>query len=181
MKLDFSGYGLKRKNPADITDNPITMFSRDWALVAAGNRERFNALTVAWGALGTAWGNGRPLAIIFVSPSRFTHEFLEREKGFSINVLPVEFRKIMGYMGSRSGRDEDKIAESGLEYAFTERETPVFTQSRLILNCEKIYSHTIERDRFGETLKSVYAAPVFKGVDPHTVYFGEITDCWARD
>lgn len=179
--MEFAKHGLKRIDPADIQENPIRMFSRDWALVAAGSRERFNALTVAWGAVGTAWGNGRPLAIIFVSPSRFTHEFLEREKSFSINVLPAGFRKVMGYMGSRSGRDEDKIAGSGLEYAFTESATPVFTQSRLIMDCEKIYSHTIEKDRFGETLRTVYAMPVFNGVEPHTVYFGEITACWERN
>lgn len=173
-------YGLEQISPDDISENPIRMFSRDWALVAAGKRDHFNALTVAWGALGTAWGNGRPLAIIFVSPSRYTHEFLEREPYFSINVLPREFRKALGYMGSHSGRNEDKIAKSGLEYTFTDNSTPVFTQSRLIMDCEKVYSHTIERSRFGATLQNVYAMPVFDGVEPHTVYFGEITGCWRR-
>lgn len=178
--MDFSGLGLIQINPEEISENPIRMFSQDWALVAAGNKERFNAMTVAWGALGTAWGNGRPLAIIFVSPSRFTHEFLEREMSFSVNVLPREFRKVLGYMGSHSGRNEDKIEESGLEYAFTEIGTPVFTQSRLILDCTKIYAHTLERDRFGDVLKNVYAMPVFNGVKPHTVFYGEITSCWRR-
>lgn len=177
--MDLETLGLHPTDPADISENPIKMFSRDWALVAAGSPQGFNALTVAWGALGTAWGNGLPLAIIFVSPDRFTHGFLEREQRFSINVLPGQYRKALGYIGSHSGRDGDKISASGLEYAFTDHSTPVFTQARLVLECGKIYSHSLDSRHFGEVLQNVYEGHL-KGLTPHTVYYGEILGCWKR-
>lgn len=178
--MDLRNLGFCPIDPADIPENPIRMFSRDWALVAAGNPDKFNALTVAWGALGTAWGNGLPLAIVFVSPDRHTHGFLERERSYSINVLPSQYRKEMGYMGSHSGRDEDKIAASGLEYSFTDHATPVFTQSRLLIECRKIYSHTLDRSQFGDVLRNVYEGHL-RGVAPHTVFYGEIIGCWKKE
>lgn len=178
--MDFTVFGLYPIDPAQISENPIKMFSRDWALVAAGSPQGSNALTVAWGALGTAWGNGLPLAIIFVSPDRFTHGFLEKEHRFSICVLPGQYRKALGFIGSHSGRNGDKIAASGLEYAFTENSTPVFTQSRLALECSKVYSHTLDRSHFDEVLRNVYEGHL-RGLTPHTVYYGEILNCWKRE
>lgn len=174
-----SDYGFVALDPADIAENPIRMFAQDWALVAAGTPEKFNALTVGWGAFGTAWGSGRPLAIVFVSPSRFTHEFLEREPYYSISVLPEEFRKALDYMGSHSGRDEDKVANAGLACALTGHGVPYFPEARLLMECKKIYSHHLSPEKFGEELHELYTGRL-KAVKPHTVYFGEIVACWQK-
>ena len=167
-------------NPKDIKENPIRMFGDDWAVVAAGNKENFNELTVSWGALGDAWWDNMPIAIIFVSATRYTHEFLEKYDTFSINVFPKEFRKAVAYIGSHSGKNEDKVAKTGLEVDFTEQETPIFPQSRLIIECRKVYSHDLDRSKFTESLIGNYNQKKFLGVVPHTVYFGEIFNCWEK-
>ncbi|MDE6019049.1 MAG: flavin reductase family protein, partial [Muribaculaceae bacterium] len=77
-------------------------------------------------------------------------------------------------------RDGDKIAATGLEVEFTENGTPVFPQSRLILECKKIYSHDLDRNKFSDTLIETYSNRVFEGVQPHTIYYGEIIGCWAK-
>lgn len=166
--------------PSEIKVNPIEMFHKDWAVIAAGDPDEFNELTVSWGALGASWGNQKPIAIIFVSPTRYTHKYLESHDTFSINVFPQEFKKIEAYIGSHSGRDGDKIAATGLEVAFTDNGTPVFPQSRLIMECRKIYAHDLDRSKFSDTLKETYSNRVFDGVEPHTVYFGEIIGCWEK-
>ena len=164
----------------DIDENPIKLFGDDWAIVAAGTPDDFNELTVSWGALGDAWWDNMPIAIIFVSATRYTQNYLEKHETFSINFFPREFRKALAYIGSHSGRNEDKVAATGLEVDFTERDTPIFTQSRLILECKKIYAHSLERDKFSESLIGNYAQKKFQGVVPHTVYFGEILHCWKK-
>lgn len=164
-------------NPKDIRENPIKLFGDDWAVVAAGSKDSFNELTVSWGALGDAWWDNMPIAIIFVSATRFTHKFLEENETFSINVFPPEYRRQVAYIGSHSGRDGDKVKATGLEVEFSDNDTPIFPEARLIIECRKIYSHDLDRTRFSESLIGNYAQKKFQGVVPHTVYFGEIIRC----
>lgn len=167
-------------NPKDIKENPIKLFGDDWAVVASGTKEDFNELTVSWGALGDAWWNNMAIAIIFVSATRYTQKYLEANDTFSINIFPPEYRKATAYIGSHSGRNEDKIAATGLKVDFTENITPIFPESRLIIECRKVYSHDLDRNRFSESLIGNYAQKKFQGVIPHTVYFGEIINCWIK-
>lgn len=175
--MDKSFVSIK---PQDIKENPIKLFGDDWAVVAAGDKDDFNELTVSWGALGDAWWDDMPIAIIFVSATRYTHKYLEKHETFSINVFPQEYRKAVAYIGSHSGRNEDKVMATGLQVDFTGNNTPVFPESRLIIECRKVYSHDLDRNKFSESLIGNYAQKKFQGVIPHTVYFGEILNCWVK-
>ena len=167
-------------DPREIKENPIKLFGDDGAVVAAGTPENFNELTVSWGALGDAWWDNMPIAIIFVSATRYTQKYLEANDTFSINVFPPEYRKATAYIGSHSGRNEDKVAATGLKVDFTESKTPIFPQSKLIIECRKIYAHDLDRNKFSESLIGNYAQKKFQGVIPPTIYFGEIINCWVK-
>lgn len=167
-------------SPKDIKENPIKLFGDDWAVVAAGTQDDFNELTVSWGALGDAWWDNMPIAIIFVSATRFTHKYLEANDTFSINVFPRQYRKALAYIGTHSGKNEDKVAATGLKVDFSELGTPLFPEAHLVLECRKIYAHDLERDKFSESLIGNYAQAKFQGVVPHTVFFGEIVNCWVK-
>lgn len=52
-----------------VSTNPFTKFSKDWALVTAGTKEKFNSMTIAWGGMGTLWRV--PVLQIFIRPNRF--------------------------------------------------------------------------------------------------------------
>ncbi|MBD5357867.1 MAG: flavin reductase family protein [Bacteroides sp.] len=179
--MENKKYNLIPIKATEISDNPIELFSKDFAVIAAGNREKFNELLVSWGALGTSWGNGLPLAIVFVSPDRYTHEFIERCPTFSINIFPPELKKDIMFFGTHTGRDIDKVACTGLVTDFTESGTPVFPQARLILECKKLYSHNLDKTRFSQILTDCYNNPILKGQTPHTVYFAEIINCWEKE
>lgn len=167
-------------SPKDIKENPIKLFGDDWAVVAAGTPDDFNELTVSWGALGDAWWDNMPIAIIFVSATRYTQKYLEASDTFSINIFPKEYKRALAYIGSHSGRDEDKIAATGLKVEFTDNVTPIFPESRLIIECKKVYSHNLDKSKFSESLIGNYSQKKFQGVIPHTVYFGEIINCWEK-
>ena len=122
-----------------------------------------------------------PIAIIFVSETRYTQKFLEANETFSINIFPKEYRRELAYIGSHSGRNEDKVKATGLEVEFTEKDTPIFPQSRLIIECKKVYAHNLDKSKFSESLNGNYAQKKFEGVVPHTVYFGEIINCWKKE
>ena len=148
--------------------NPFTKLGQDWALVTAGDQNGFNTMTVSWGALGFIWG--KPTVTIYIRPQRYTKEFLDAVDHFSLSVLPAEHKKTLGYLGSVSGRDEDKIAKSGLTLAH-EAETPYFDEAELVLVCRKLYKQDMDPACFldKECDEKWYAAK-----DYHAVYIAEI-------
>ena len=42
---------FKEINPKEIVESPFKLIGDDWALVTAGDREKFNTMTISWGAL----------------------------------------------------------------------------------------------------------------------------------
>ena len=105
----------------ELNIHPYTAIAEEWMLITAGNEERgYNTMTASWGHLGSIWGHGGglPTSVIFIRPQRFTKEFVDREEYYTLSFFEPEYKKALGYLGSHSGRDEDKVAAAGL--------TPVF-------------------------------------------------------
>ena len=93
------------------------LFNDRWALATAGSMENYNTMTIGWGSMGTLWGpphKGKPVLTIYVSPARYTHTFLEQNDYFTVSFFPEEYRKDLALLGSRSGRDGDKVALTAL-------------------------------------------------------------------
>lgn len=85
-------------------------------LLTTKNGDTVNTMTIGWGTLGVEWGI--PIFIAFVREGRFTREILDASGEFTVNVPYGEFdRKILGYCGTKSGRDVNKISELGLTLA----------------------------------------------------------------
>ncbi|HLE60981.1 MAG TPA: flavin reductase, partial [Thermoanaerobaculaceae bacterium] len=84
---------------------PFTILDQQWALLVAGS-ERPNPMTVSWGGLGTLWD--RPVATVYVRPTRFTFSLLEAEPFFTLNFLSEPYRAALDLCGSTSGRTTDK-------------------------------------------------------------------------
>lgn len=63
------------------------------------------------------------------------------------DYLPKEHRKALGILGSRSGRDGDKIADSGLTSVFAEG-TTYFAEADLVFICRKLYQAPLVESGF---------------------------------
>ncbi|WP_321971038.1 flavin reductase [Paratractidigestivibacter sp.] len=163
--------------------NPLTAFSEDWMALAAGNEELgYNAMTVAWGHLGSVWGCGShtnrlPTATCFVRPSRHTKKFMDREEFFTLSHFGREERGALGYLGSHSGRDGDKVAAAGLTPVF-EDGTVYFAEADVVLVCRKLYAQDLVEEGFADAGLVEYNYPER---DFHTMYIGEIVQVLVRD
>ena len=80
-------------------------------LITAGNLTKYNTMTASWGGFGILWN--KPVCYVFVRPSRYTFEFMESNAGFTLSFFPKEYRKALNILGSKSGRDLDKVKLSG--------------------------------------------------------------------
>lgn len=154
------------------------MFNDRWALVTAGDISNFNTMTIAWGSMGTIWGpphKGKPILTVYVSPARYTHSFLEQNNFFTVSFFSEEYRRDLSILGSRSGRDGDKVALTALEPVAVEHGVD-FKQANLTFVCKKLYSHQFEK----EQVPADVADWIYTRVPPHTMFIGEIVDVIER-
>ena len=162
-------------SPKEISENPIKLIGQDWMLISAGSPEQFNSMTASWGGIGFMWN--KPVAFAVIRPTRYTFEFVESRKRFTLSFFSQNYKKALGIFGSKSGRDCDKVAESGLTPFFTESGAPAYEEAKLILDCSAIYSQTLDESAFldSEALKKWYSS------DPlHKLYVAEINDVLIR-
>jgi flavin reductase (DIM6/NTAB) family NADH-FMN oxidoreductase RutF len=157
----------------NIGRNAFRLIGADWMLITAGTKDSFNTMTGAWGGLGIMWD--MRVAICVVRPNRYTYEFMERYPAFSLSFFDEEYRDALTYCGTTSGRDVNKVAQTGLTPVFGE-DTTYFAQARLVMECRKIYFQDIEPQNF--------LAPEIDGFYPkkdyHRMYMGEIVRCLSR-
>ncbi|MBQ1474472.1 MAG: flavin reductase [Ruminococcus sp.] len=161
-------------SPYGINDNTFELIGKDWALVTAGEPGDFNTMTISWGGMGIMWN--RPVAFTFIRPQRYTFGYTENNEFFSLCFFDDSYRKALSYCGSHSGRDVDKVKETGLTPAFTKENVPYFEEARLVLVCRKMYAQDLNA-------KSVIDADVFRCYgedDYHRMYVSEIVKVLKR-
>ena len=153
----------------EFTTDVLSVFDKKWALLTAGDKEKFNTMTVSWGGLGTIWG--KPVATVYVRKSRYTHEFMEDNDYFTVSFYPEEYRKVLSVLGSKSGRDMDKMNESGLT-AKEAGQSMTFAEAEVTLVCRKLFAQELKT----ENMLSEIASTFYSEDAVHDMYIGEIVE-----
>lgn len=165
---------FKKISAEEIQGNAVKMIGSDSMLITAGNIKSFNTMTAAWGGIGFLWK--LPVVYIFIRPQRYTYEFVENNDYFTISFFEKEYRKILNFCGTKSGRYYDKMAETGLIPFETENKNIIYEQSYLSLECEKVYFDDVKAENFlTENIHKLYPAK-----DYHRMYVGEIVNCYSK-
>ena len=176
-----SGKEVKVMKKVDIRklaeENAFDLIGKEWMLVTAGNQEKFNTVTASWGGIGWLWN--RPVAFVFIRPERYTHEFVEREGRLTLSFYKEAYRDALKFCGSRSGRDVDKVKETGLTPVALESGAMTFGEARLTLDCRKLFKASMEEANFIDKsiLEKWYNAQ--PGGSLHDVYVVEIEGVYA--
>ncbi len=159
---------MKEINIRDIKESAVKMISDDWALLSAGNENGFNTMTVSWGGIGELWG--KDVAFIFVRPQRYTKEFIDKEGMMTLSFFGGEYKKEMGFCGKYSGRDYDKMKETGLTPVF-EDGTVYIEQAKNVLILKTLAVTEITPDSF---IDKKIDGDCYSQKDYHKVYIAEI-------
>ncbi|MEL4105858.1 flavin reductase [Oscillospiraceae bacterium WX1] len=167
--MDFRKIGVK-----DIKENIFELIGDKWMLLTAGDRAGFNMMTASWGGAGVLWQ--KPVTFTFVRPQRYTRKFIDDGTYYTLSFYPEKLRDKLYLCGSQSGRDIDKVRETGLTPCFADCGAVYFEQAELVLVCKKIY--------FGEFDPENFLAPeiekVYESLDYHRMYIGEIVEVLAK-
>ena len=153
----------------EFFDKSLTIFQSDWALVTAGNMENYNTMTIGWGGLGTLWR--KPVCTVYVKPCRYTHSFMDSNDYFTVSFFENEHRSALSVLGTKSGRNGDKVAEVGFT-AVAAGESVTFKEAKTTLLCRKIYRQDMCLDSMpAEAVEKYYTEEA-----PHTMFVGEVID-----
>lgn len=161
--------------PKEIEGNPIKMFGEEWFELAAGKEGDMNLMTIAWGTLGELWN--KPIVTVYVSTSRYTYEFMEKNDYFTITHFPASMREKLQYLGTASGRDEDKVKGADLTVEYTQLGNPIFAESDLAIECKKIYAEQFKADLLPLEIRQWYDD---RAIGIHVAYVGEIVNVWKK-
>lgn len=127
-----------KTTPIDITAkelNPFQKIGKEWMLITAKKGGVVNTMTASWGMMGVFWGKN--VVTVGIRPQRYTKEFVDAGDIFTLTFFNGDRKKEMGYLGTVSGRDEDKISKVG--FHITEIDgAPTFSEGKLVLVCKKL-------------------------------------------
>lgn len=146
--------------------------------------DKVNTMTIGWGTLGVEWG--LPIFVAFVREGRFTREMLDASMEFTVNVPYGDFdRQILGYCGTKSGRDTDKVADLKLTPVESELvKAPGIMELPLTLECKVLYRQLQDKDSIPEFIREkMYPEDLdssHSGAnrDYHIAYYGQIVKAY---
>ena len=166
--------GFKKIDAAKLDENAIRLVGSDWMLITAGRPEKFNTMTANWGGMGYLWN--KPVCFCVVRPTRHTFGFIDREERFTLSFFDKKkHKKALDYCGAHSGREVDKVKETGLTPVF-EDNAIYFSEARIVMVCRKIYSQDLDPSRFLDPgIEKFYPKK-----DYHRVFIGEIASCLSK-
>ena len=147
-----------------IMDSMITT----GAFLTSGNKHKANAMTISWGSVGYMWR--KPIFIAIVSNIRYTKEFLDQGKNFTISIpYDKDKEKALQFCGHNSGRTVDKKTYAGIRFIQSKIvESPIVEGCNRYYECKVVFKQEIE-------LEKIDSETIYKdGECEHTMYFGEI-------
>ena len=147
------------------------------AFLTVKNQDKINTMTIGWGSIGYIWS--KHIFTAFVRYSRYTHEIIENSKDFTVSIpLDNSLNKELGFCGTKSGRDTDKIKDANLSLREGEAvESPIIDNCKLHIECKIVYKQGMDKENLSEEIKN----NSYPNDDYHVMYFGEILKVYIRD
>lgn len=168
------------KNYKEVNFNDLDLESyisldEEHILITAGGKKNNNVMVtndVLFGVL-----NDKPVVAIHLSGDFFTRGYVEKKGSFSLNFLSEgdQSKEVRKYLQSVSGKDEDKVKNSGLTLNIVDS-IPSLDEAKYVLNCEVIYRNHLEKNDFFDNHKGTYKKEFKKNRD--YAYVAEIVSAY---
>ena len=175
---------MKREVNAFDYAGDICKAMKKGILLTTKANNQVNTMTIGWGHIGIEWG--KPIFVAYVRESRHTKAMLDNCGEFTVNIPVGECDKtILGFCGSKSGRDTDKITALKLTLeAPNAISVPGIRELPLTLECKVIYRQEQDLTVLPDTVLNRYYPQDIPGENPgsnrdaHTAYYGEIVSAY---
>jgi len=171
---------FKQISPEEICDNVFTLAGKVFPVVTAGREDNYNSMTASGGGMGLLFR--KPITMLLFPAKRYTLELIEKEQKYTLSYFPDEYKKQVMFLGSKSGRDSEKMKEVELTSIILPSGNVSFKEARLIIECKLIQITTPNfPDDFYSQEAIDYMSEPYKDPGEHRKYvFGEITHVWVK-
>ena len=165
---------FKKIDLSEWNGNPFNAIGKDWFLLTAGTQETgFNFMTASWGQMGILWN--QPSVTCYVRKSRYTYDFMEKQDTFTLAFFPESNRDALKFCGANSGRDFDKVKETGLHPVTLEGGVG-FEEAKLVLICRKQFAADMDMNAIPQNIADKF----YHGDAAHKMYIGEILAAYVQ-
>ena len=170
---------FKEIAPEQMRDNIFTLVGKDFMVITAGNEGHHNSMIGSGGGLGVLFK--KPTTWCILQTTRYTLELIQKEQAYTMSYFADEYRGPMLFLGSKSGRDSEKMKEVELTSVRTPCGNMAYKEARLVIECKLTEITTPNPDDFCTQEAKDYIREAYK--DPAEVrkyVFGEITHVWVE-
>lgn len=158
---------MKIISPYEFDFNPFYKFGKEWALIVVENENEDNVMTIAWGQVGILWS--KPVLSVYVRNNRYTYNMMYQADKFSVCFFSEKYKDKLGYCGTNSRRDVNKIDNCGFTRVKDES-TLYLKEAKITFILKKIHQIDLTLENAcNEDIKKHYSNNEF-----HTQYIGEI-------
>ncbi len=143
------------------------------AFLTVKSGDKVNTMTIGWATIGFVWK--REVFMVAVRNSRYTFQLLEQTDNFTVSI-PIDsaFKDAVMFCGTKSGKDFDKFKECNLKQrAARHVDSPIVDIPGVHYECKIVYKSAMDSAFLDSKLEKLYPQK-----DYHTLYFGEILDCY---
>lgn len=179
--MDFEQL-FKKITQEEIADkfNIFTLIGRDYFVVTAGKLEKYNSMVASGGCFGLLFK--KPTVMTCLRSDRYTVELIEKEQTYTLSFFANEYKQQMMFLGSKSGRDSNKMSETKLSAIEIPCGNISFKEARLIIECKLIQITTPALDDFYSQKTKDWLKEAYKSVSDYRKYvFGEIAHVWLKN
>ena len=170
---------FKQTAPEELTENVFTLVGKELYVITAGKEDHSNSMLASGGGMGLLFR--KPSAWCTLRSDRYTLEQIQKEQTYTISYFPDAYREQMFFLGSKSGRDSDKMKEVLLKSIQTPFGNWSFEEARLIFECKLTQITTPDPDDFYTQEAKDYLKEAYKEESDYRKYvFGEITHVWIK-
>lgn len=163
----------------EISDNVFKLVGKDFFVITAGKEGNYNSMIGSGGGLGVLFK--KPTTWCIIRADRHTLEIMEKERTYTLSYFPDECREQMLFLGSKSGRDSEKMKEVRLTSVQTPSGDMSFREARLIFECKLTELTTPKPDDFCTQEARDYVNEAYKEENHYRKYvFGEIIRVWVK-
>jgi flavin reductase (DIM6/NTAB) family NADH-FMN oxidoreductase RutF len=163
---------MKRIDYMTVASNAMDQIKKG-AFLTVKSGEAINTMTIGWATIGYVWR--KPTMMVAVRLSRHTFSIIESAEDYTVSIPSADMKKELIFCGTKSGRDYDKFKECNLQPLDSQKViTPIIKVPGLHYECKIVYKSAMDP----AYLNNDYNTTLYPEKDYHTLYFGEIVDCY---
>jgi len=166
-------------SPEEISDNVFRLVGKDYFAITVGKVDYYNSMVGSGGGMGMLFK--KPATWCVLRSDRHTLELILKEQTYTISYFPDTYKEELLFLGSKSGRDSDKMKEVKLTTIRTPLGDISFKEARLIIGCKLMQITTPDTNDFYTQEAKDYLNKAYKEASDIRKYvFGEITQVWIK-